>query len=82
MKRINLLYGGQPYSVGGRDLDDLLAEITSGISSDEPRWLSVNVGEGRPREALLSLTRGVDITVIPVPDEDDDETSGHEPAPP
>ncbi|RFA18054.1 hypothetical protein [Subtercola boreus] len=84
MKRINLFYGGQPYSVGNRDLDELLAEIAAGLGSDETRWLSVNVGEGRPRQALLALTRGIDIAVIPVPalDEEPDEVSNESPPPP
>lgn len=83
MKRINLLYGGQPYSVGDADLDALLAEIAAGITSAEPRWLRVNHGEGSKREALLLLTAGVDIAVIPVPAifDEPDQASGEPPPP-
>jgi hypothetical protein len=67
MKRINLIYGGMPYSVGGVDLDEMIEQINDGVTSAEPRWLRVNYGEGSRREALLLLTAGVDIAIIPIP---------------
>ncbi|MCU1478582.1 MAG: hypothetical protein JWQ64_3275 [Subtercola sp.] len=70
MKRINLIYGGMPYSVGGVDLEELVEKIADGITSAEPRWLHVNHGEGSRREALLLLTAGVDIAIIPIPVEE------------
>ncbi|RFA08566.1 hypothetical protein B7R54_04500 [Subtercola boreus] len=83
MKRLNIIYGGESYSVGDRDLDDVLAEIAAGLAAAEPRWLSVNYGEGVPRKALLLLSQGVDIAVIPVPgfDEDADQVSDEPPPP-
>ncbi|MCU1480877.1 MAG: hypothetical protein JWQ19_1663 [Subtercola sp.] len=83
MKRINIVYGGQPYSIGGRDLDSVLSEIGLGLQSTEPRWLTVNYGEGVPRTAHLLLTTGIDIAVIPVPGVDEDaEQESAEPPPP
>ena len=67
MKRIDIFYGGEHYSVGGRELDDVLEEISSGIASGV-HWLSVNDGEGAPRQAYLLLTPGTQIAVVPVPD--------------
>lgn len=67
MKRIDIVYGGLQYSVGGRELDDVLREIATGLSAG-PGWLRVNSGEGEHREALLMLTPGVDLAVIPIPD--------------
>ncbi|MEF2979326.1 hypothetical protein [Subtercola sp. YIM 133946] len=83
MKRINIIYGGQPYSIGGRELDDVMAEIGAGLRSPEPRWLTANFGEGMPREVRLLLTSGVDLAIIPVPgvDEDAAESSGEAPPP-
>ena len=69
MKRIDVIYGGHQYSIGGRDVDDLLREIHAGVTADAPRWLLLNDGEGHLRPAHLLLTPGVDIAVIPVPDE-------------
>lgn len=67
MKRIDIAYGGDTYSIGGRDLEAFMAEIEDGIAQGRS-WLKVNDGEGAPREAYLLLTPGVPIAVIPVPD--------------
>lgn len=69
MKRIDIMYGGHQYSIGGRDLQDLKREIEEGIAANESRWLIVNDGEGHLRPAHLLLDRGIDISVIPIPDE-------------
>jgi hypothetical protein len=66
MKRIDLVYGGQRYSVGGRELDDLKKEIEVGLASG-PTWIIVNDGEGEPRPAHLLIVPGVEIAVIPIP---------------
>ncbi|MFB8387785.1 hypothetical protein ACFC3F_11665 [Microbacterium sp. NPDC055910] len=71
MKRIDVFYGGRQYSIGGRDLDDLKREVAEGITSDVPRWLVINDGEGAHRPAHLLLAPGIDIALIPVPAEDD-----------
>lgn len=68
MKRIDIHYGGDHYSVGGRHLEDLQREIEAGLSSGA-HWLSANDGEGNRRQAFLLLTPGVPIAVIPTPDE-------------
>lgn len=69
MKRIDIYYGGEHYSVGGRDIDDLRAEIEAGLDAGT-YWLEVNDGEGQMRKALLLLSPGVALAVVPVPDED------------
>lgn len=68
MKRIDIVYGGEHYSVGGRELDDVLTEIETGLASGV-HWLTVNDGEGAPRWSHLLLTPGVPVAVIPIPDE-------------
>lgn len=68
MKRIDIDYGGQLYSIGNRELGDLQREISDGIRSGD-YWLHVNDGEGQRRDAFLHLGPGVQITVIPIPDE-------------
>ena len=69
MKRIDIYYGGDHYSVGGRRIDDLRAEIEAGLAAGT-YWLEVNDGEGAMRRALLLLSPGVPLAVVPVPDED------------
>lgn len=68
MKRIDIIYGGEHYSVGGREFEELRTEIADGVARGLS-WLSVNDGEGAPRQAYLLLSPGVPIAVIPIPDE-------------
>ena len=84
MKRIDIFYGGEHYSVGGRRLEDLRAEIESGLAAGL-LWLEVNDGEGLMRPALLLVTPGVPLAIVPVPDEDPDasaDTVGWDGSPP
>ncbi|MGC5172263.1 hypothetical protein ACPW96_16490 [Micromonospora sp. DT81.3] len=66
MKRIDIRYGGDTYSVGGRDLEELRQEILTGLDSGK-YWLIVNDGEGMRRDAQLLITPGVPISLIPIP---------------
>lgn len=74
LRRIDLHYGRHAYSVGGRDVVELQAEINSYF--DKGGWLLVNDGEGSRRDAYLWLTRGSSIAVNPIPDESPAEQSG------
>ncbi len=58
MKRIDIYYGGEHYSIGGRRYEDLREEIEAGMIAG-PYWLEVNDGEGQMRAAHLLLTPGV-----------------------
>lgn len=69
MKRIDIHYGGEVYSVGGRTLEDLKSEIMTGIASGT-HWMIVNDGEGRRRDAHLLLSAGTHIALIPIPDDE------------
>jgi hypothetical protein len=69
MKRIDIYYGGEHYSVGGRRLDDLLREVEAGLAKGF-FWLEVNDGEGMMRPAQLLITPGVPLAVIPIPGDD------------
>ncbi|HEV7951423.1 MAG TPA: hypothetical protein VGP24_16800 [Glaciihabitans sp.] len=74
MKRINILYDGIHYSLASRDLDQLKAEVLSGMTSGEPFWLRVNHGEGSWREADILISPGVGISLMGIdpPDSADD----------
>ena len=67
MKRIDIYYGGDHYSVGGRQLEALQLEIAAGLVSGV-HWLEVNEGEGSRRQAFLLLTPGVPLSIVPIPD--------------
>lgn len=68
MKRIDIVYGGELYSVGGREFDDVQREVSEGVAAGG-RWLRVNDGEGQRREAYLLLSPGVTIALVPIPDD-------------
>ncbi|MGN6220829.1 MAG: hypothetical protein ACTHNQ_15110 [Microbacterium sp.] len=68
MKRIDIYYGGEHYSVGGRRFDELRQEIERGLEHGR-YWLEVNDGEGMMRTAFLMLTVGVPLAIVPIPDD-------------
>lgn len=84
MKRINIVYGGITYSVGDRDLHELQQEIAAGVQSGDPFWLTVNQGEGTPRDALLMISTGTDLALLPIPEPDQrpEHTTEEKPPPP
>jgi hypothetical protein len=70
VKRIDINYAGQTYSVGGRSLSEITREVEQAVR-DGGSWLTVNDGEGDPREALLFVGPGTPIAIIPIPDQND-----------
>lgn len=69
-KRIDLFYGGRPYSIGGRTIEDVRAEISAYLAAGEG-WLTVNDGEGVARPTDLLVTPGVDLTLAVIPGDED-----------
>ncbi|MEJ1155174.1 hypothetical protein [Microbacterium marmarense] len=67
MKRIDIVYGGERFSIGNRDIETLKQEIRSGLATGH-HWLVVNDGEGEFHSAYLSISPGVPLALIPVPD--------------
>lgn len=74
MKRIDLMYGGQQYSIGNRDVDELLEEIVARLTESPAYWLEVNAGEGEPRPTQLLITRGVPLAITPIPGDRSSDT--------
>jgi len=66
VNRIDIVYGGRPYSLSGRTLESIQEEIGSAVSSGRPRWLRVNSGEGRIEDAYLLVAPGIAIAVVNV----------------
>lgn len=81
MKRIDIYYGGDHFSVGGRAVEELQREIADGIANP-PYWLEVNDGEGMRRPSYLLLTPGVPLAVVPVPAPEDEDQPAWEAADP
>jgi hypothetical protein len=71
MRRIDISYGGQWYSIGDRSLEEVHEEIRAGVLAGH-HWLEVNEGEGQSHPAYLSITPGVPIALVP-------ETESHDP---
>lgn len=71
MKRIDITYGGEHYSIGGVEFEDLQREVVDGLRTGA-HWLTVNDGEGAPRVAHLLLTPGVPLAIIPIPGDSPD----------
>lgn len=66
MNRIDIVYGGKPYTLGDRTVESLRAEIADAIRSGAPAWLRVNSGAGRYQDAYLLLSPGTPIAIVDV----------------
>lgn len=66
MNRLDIIYGGKPYSIGGRSLESFQDEIAEAAKSSNPYWLKVNTGEGRLEDAYLYMAPGIPIAVVDV----------------
>ena len=79
MNRIDIVYGGKPYSLGGRSLESIQIEIDGAIAAGLPYWLRVNSGEGRFEDAYLLIAPGIDVAMVNVkPNGVDDDQEGDE----
>jgi hypothetical protein len=70
VKRIDVLYGGSHYSIGGEDYDVIKAAITAAANGD-PTWITINHGEGRPQPAELLIGPGIPVALLPISSDDD-----------
>ena len=66
MNRIDIVYGGRPYTLGDRSVEALQQEITGAIASGTPTWLRVNSGSGRYQDAYLLIAPGIPIAFVNV----------------
>ena len=66
MNRIDIVYGGKPYSLGDRTVEALRAEIADAVASGVPTWLRVNSGAGRYQDAYLLISAGTAIAIVDV----------------
>lgn len=66
MSRIHLLYDGVQYTVCVDDVERLKAQIADAVSSLQPTWLRVCIGEGRPQAADILLHNSANVSLIEV----------------
>ena len=70
LKRIEVHYGGDEYTISNRELSEVQAEIEAITASGQTGWLRVNYGQGSVQLALLAITAGTPIALMPEPSED------------
>ena len=70
MNRVDIVYGGQQYSLAGRSIDSIQSEIDAAITTGKPYWLMVNSGGGRFEDAYLLIAPGIPFAVLNVKPED------------
>ncbi|KQQ06247.1 MULTISPECIES: hypothetical protein [unclassified Rathayibacter] len=66
MKRVEITYGGQPYSLHDTTAAEVRESVEKALDGSASRWLSVNQGEGEPRETSILITPGVAFAVADV----------------
>ncbi|MBD7957766.1 hypothetical protein H9651_08955 [Microbacterium sp. Sa4CUA7] len=67
MKRIDIAYGGNAYSIGNRDIDEMRAQIAATVAGDAPAfWLEVNYGEGQFRPTYLLISAATQLSLTPI----------------
>lgn len=66
MTRIDIVYGGKPYTLGDRTIESLRTEIIDAVASGVPSWLRVNSGAGRYQDAYLLISPGTAIAIVDV----------------
>lgn len=66
MNRIDIVYGGKPYSLGGRSVASIQDEIGAAIAAGVPYWIKVNNGEGRYEDAYLLIAPGIPLAMVNV----------------
>ncbi|MDJ0377603.1 hypothetical protein [Cryobacterium sp. PH31-L1] len=66
MNRIDIVYSGKPYSLGGRSIESVQVEIDGALAAGLPYWLRVNSGEGRLEDAYLLIAPGIAVAMVNV----------------
>ena len=79
MKRINISYGGEHYTIANADPEVVKADISAALNGGEPFWLRANHGEGTVRAADLLITTGTPIALMGI--DPSNPTDGDDSAP-
>jgi len=63
---VQVSYGGQLYTIVGRDIEDVESEVLGILASGQPGWLEAVDGDPRAPHRLL-ITPGVPLTLAALP---------------
>ena len=66
MNRVDIVYGGGQYSLGGRSVESIQNEVETALESGKPYWLRVNSGGGRFEDAYLLIVPGIPFAILNV----------------
>ncbi|MBF4460951.1 MULTISPECIES: hypothetical protein [unclassified Rathayibacter] len=66
MKRVEIIYGGTPYSLTETTAAEVRADVERALGGSSSCWLTVNQGEGEPRATSILITPGVALSVADV----------------
>jgi hypothetical protein len=66
VNRVDIVYGGGQYSLGGRSLESIQNEVETALASEKPYWLRVNSGGGRFEDAYLLILPGIPFAILNV----------------
>ena len=66
MNRVDIVYGGGQYSLGGRSVESIQTEVETALESGKPYWLRVNSGGGRFEDAYLLIVPGIPFAILNV----------------
>lgn len=66
MIRVDIVYGGGQYSLGGRSIESIQSEVETALGSGKPYWLRVNSGGGRFEDAYLLIVPGTPFAMLNV----------------
>ncbi|PPI68147.1 hypothetical protein C5E12_12180 [Rathayibacter rathayi] len=66
MKRVEIRYGGAPFSLSEMTAAEVRESIERALDGSASRWIRVNQGEGEPRETSILITPGVAFSVADV----------------
>jgi hypothetical protein len=61
--RVEIIYDGQPYSIGDQVAEAVRAQIEESLRSGEPYWLEAQRGEGTYTPTFLLIVPGVAFVV-------------------
>ncbi|TFC45608.1 hypothetical protein E3T37_11790 [Cryobacterium sp. TMT2-10] len=73
MTRVDIVYGGQQYSLGGRSIESIQAEVDAAVLSGAPYWMRVNSGGGRFEDAFLLIAPGIPFAMLRVKGDNGDD---------
>ncbi|KZX19908.1 hypothetical protein [Rathayibacter tanaceti] len=66
MKRVEIIYGGARFSLSDTTAVEVRERVERALDGSASPWITVNQGEGEPRETSILITSGVAFSVADV----------------